>query len=268
MALRHWCVSAFVLLCMALAQGCSSLPIPRMSGEFLQRSVVVDGTAHAYQVFVPTSRAGGIQPPVILFLHGTGERGSDGVKPTMVGLGPYIKVRPEQFPAIAVFPQAPDGFDWRGIAADIAFAALDAATREFNADPDRTYLTGLSMGGYGTWELSLLRPNRFAAIVPICGALLAPSDERELFVDAVAHEADPYAALALRLKDMPIWMFHGARDDQVPIRDDRLTIKALHAAGSDARYTEFPDANHNAWDAAYSTEALWPWLFAQHRARH
>ena len=226
MAPRRWCVSALILLCMALAQGCSSLPNAGMSGEFLQRSLVVDGSPHRYQVFVPTTQAGGIHPPVIMFLHGTGERGGDGLKPTLVGLGPYIKARPDDFPAIVVFPQAPDDVDWRGIAADVAFAALDAATHEFNGDTDRTYLTGLSMGGYGTWELSLLQTNRFAAIVPICGALLAPSDERDLFVDAVAHETDPYAALATRLKEMPIWMFHGARDDQVPIRDDRLTIKA------------------------------------------
>ncbi|MEO5628853.1 MAG: prolyl oligopeptidase family serine peptidase [Thermomonas sp.] len=260
-------LSVLTLLAAALLQGCNSLPAPRMSGQFLERSVLVEGTSHRYQVFVPTTRAGGNHPSVILFLHGTGERGSDGVKPTLVGLGPRIKARSGEFPAIAVFPQAPDDNDWKGVAADIAFAALDAATGEFGGDPERTYLTGLSMGGYGTWELALLQPGRFAAIVPICGGLLAPRDERDLFVDSVAGEADPYAAVAMRLMDMPIWIFHGARDDLVPTRDDRLTISALHAAGSDARYTEFPEANHNAWDPAYSTEALWPWLFAQRRAR-
>ncbi|MEO6263644.1 MAG: prolyl oligopeptidase family serine peptidase [Luteimonas sp.] len=237
------------------------------TGTFVKRALTLDGTTYRYQVFVPSQLAGGRHPPVILFLHGTGERGSDGDKPTRVGLGPHVRAHPDDFPAIVVFPQAPDDHDWKTVAARIAFAALDQATGEFGGDRERTYLTGLSMGGYGVWELALMQPQRFAALVPICGALLAPRDERDLFVTPLAGAADPYAALARRLKGAPIWIFHGARDDLVPPRDDRLTYAALEAACGDVRYTEFPDANHNAWDPAYATPALWRWLFVQRR-RH
>jgi predicted peptidase len=122
------------------------------------------------------------------------------------------------------------------------------------------------MGGYGTWELALMEPQRFAALVPICGALLPPREERlNLFVTPLAGEPDPYATLARRLRHLPMWLFHGAKDDVVPPDDDRRIYAALQSAGADVRYTEFPDANHNSWDAAYATPELWPWLFAQRR---
>lgn len=254
-----------ILLVSLLLSACSTMkPLPAI-GEFLMREVTVDGAAHKYQVFVPSQQAGGRHPAVILFLHGTGERGSDGDKPVQVGIGTHLREHLANFPAIVVFPQAPDDNDWKGIAADIAFAALDAASMEFGADPDRTYLTGLSMGGYGVWELALAQPHRFAALVPISGALLAPRDERNLFVTQLAGLDDPYTALAQQLKGVPIWIFHGAHDDLVPLRDDRQTYAALKKAGADAHYTEFPDANHNAWDPAYAMTGMWTWLFAHKR---
>jgi predicted peptidase len=261
----RWLSLLACLLPVCLLSACASLP-ERMNGAFVERTLDFDGLPHRYQVFVPGEQAGGRHPPVILFLHGTGERGSDGLKPTLVGLGPHLRQHAATFPAIVVFPQAPEGNDWKGIAADIAFAALDAATREFRGDSDRTYLTGMSMGGYGTWELALLQPHRFAALVPVCGGLLVPRAERDLFVTPVAGAVDPYALVASRIGHLPIWMFHGAQDDVVPPRDARLTHAALLAAGAHAHYTEFPEANHNAWDPAYAqTRELWTWLFAQRR---
>lgn len=250
----------------ALLGGCTTVPDAPATGTFVERSVTVEGAAHRYQVFVPASRARHGSAPTILFLHGTGERGSDGDKPTRVGLGPYLRAHADTFPAIVVFPQAPDDSDWKGTAAVIAFAALDAATEEFGGDRDRSYLTGLSMGGYGTWELALMQPQRFAALVPVCGALTAPREERDLYVTPLRDEADPPAALAQRLKHVPVWIFHGGKDDVVPPREDRLIEAAFRTAGGDARYTEFPEANHNSWDPTYSqTPELWPWLFAQKR---
>lgn len=237
------------------------------TGSFVPRTVVVDGAIHRYQVFVPSRAAGGRHPPVILFLHGSGERGDDGVKPTQSGLGPYLRDQAGSFPAIVVFPQVPENGEWQGQNAKVAFAALDAATREFHGDASRTYLTGMSMGGYGVWELALMQPRRFAALVPVCGAVRQARDERALYVTEVVDEADPYAAIARQLREVPVWIFHGARDDLVPPGDDRKLIAAFHAAGAaDARYTEFPDANHNAWDPAYvQTPELWTWLFAQQK---
>lgn len=234
-------------------------------GRFVERVVDVDGQQHAYRVFVPSREAGGERPPVILFLHGSGERGSDGDSPTLVGLGPHVRRHADDFPAIVVFPQAPADTEWSDSAA-IAWAALDAATDEFGGDRDRTYLTGISMGGYGTWELALAQPERFAAIAPVCGGILAPAHRPTLQVGAVSGDTDPYAAAARRLRDVPTWIFHGARDDVVPPEQSRRMAAALEATGAaDARYTEFPDANHNSWDPAYATPELYRWMFAQRR---
>jgi predicted peptidase len=257
-----------LLACVALLLGACATEVARPDmGSFVRREIVIEGVTHRYLVFVPARAAGGHTPPVILFLHGTGERGNDGDKPVRVGLGPHVLAHRADFPAIVVFPQAPDGRDWNGGTATMALAILDRATQEFHGDPDRTYLTGLSMGGYGTWELALLQPRRFAALVPICGGLLPPRDERALFVTPLVGAADPYATLAQALSPVPAWIFHGAKDDLVPPGDDRRTFAALQAAGADVRYTEFPDANHNAWDPAYATPELWPWLFAQRQTQ-
>jgi predicted peptidase len=259
---------SILLACTTLlaCSACATLDKGPAIGEFVKRELVAGGAVHRYQVFVPARQAHDGKPPVILFLHGTGERGNDGDKQVQVGLGPHVLAHRMDFPAIVVFPQAPDERDWVGETADMALAELEQATDEFHGDRDRTYLTGLSMGGYGTWELALMHPGRFAALVPICGALLPPRGERlTLSVTPLAGEADPYSALSSRLKHIPTWIFHGAKDDLVPPEDDRRSYAALRAAGADVRYTEFPDANHNAWDPAYATPELWDWLWAKRR---
>ena len=258
---------AILLAVMAcLFTACMSVP-ERATGSFVERSIDVAGTSHRYQVFVPASAAGGRTPPVIVFLHGSGERGNDGARQTQVGIGPYIRAHQSDFPAIVVFPQAPDDTEWAGNA-DLVFASLDAATREFHGDPDRTYLTGLSMGGYGTWEMAMRAPGRFAALVPVCGGLVHPR-RPSMGVSGIDGAADPYATVAARLKGTPIWQFHGAMDDVVSPDYSRQMDAALKAVGADdARLTIFPDANHNSWDPAYSqTPELWTWLFAQKRIR-
>lgn len=252
------------VLMMSLA-GCSRVDTQHDRGPFISREVTVDGTSHRYQVFVPARSGANNKPAIILFLHGSGERGSDGVKPTLAGLGPYVRAHADTFPAIVVFPQVPDDEEWSDNAA-LAFAALDAATREFGGDPDRTYLTGISMGGYGTWDLALSQPQRFAALVPICAGIQPHPDRQSMRVQAVIGEADPFSAAAQRLRQIPIWIFHGAKDDLVPPEQSRRMAAALKSAGAiDARYTEFPNTNHNSWDPAYATPELWIWLFAQHR---
>lgn len=253
-----------ILMMMTLLSGCA--PVPHSAGDgFVAREIVVDGQSHRYQVFVPARSTADSKPPVILFLHGSGERGDDGVKPTQSGLGPYLRAHAESFPAIVVFPQVPEDQEWSDNAA-LAFAALDASSKEFGGDADRTYLTGLSMGGYGTWELALLRPYRFAALVPICGGITHPGDRATVEVRSVSGASDPFAETARRLRDKPIWIFHGAKDDIVLPEQSRRMAAALKSAGAtDARYTEFPDANHNSWDPAYASPELWTWLFAQKR---
>ena len=258
-----------VLAALMLMAGCASLSSSGSDhGHFVARSVTVNGMHMPYQVFVPAHAARQPGPlPVVLFLHGSGERGRDGVKQTEAGLGPYLRMHAADFPALAVLPQAPDNEEWSGRNNVLALAALDAAIAEFAADPERQYLTGMSMGGYGSWNIALAEPARFAALVPICGGIRAPRSERpSLMVEALAQESDPHAALARRLKDMPIWIFHGALDNAVPPDDDRRLHAAFQRIGAgDVRYTEYPQGNHNVWDATYADPAMWAWLFAQTR---
>jgi predicted peptidase len=250
-----------LLTCICMLAACAGAPT-RTRGEFVERSIDVAGVVHRYQVFVP-ARRGDDPAPVIVFLHGSGERGGDNQAQLQVGIGEYVRRHRDDFPAIVVFPQAPADAEWNQVA-DVVFAQLDAATREFGGDRQRTTLTGLSMGGFGTWDLALRAPGRFAALVPVCGGLVIER-RPSMNVASVAGAADPYAAAAARVKDIPAWIFHGAKDDLVPPEYSRRMHAALQAAGAkDARYTEFPDANHNSWDPAYlETPELWTWLFAQ-----
>ena len=257
-------------LLLILMPACTTTSPMSPSGEFVAREVAFDGKTYRYQVFVPAARFRSGKPPVVLFLNGSGERGSDGVKQTMAGLGPYLRQHADTFPAVVVFPQAPDDTEWTEVAGPIAFATLDAAMKEFNGDPDRVSLTGMSMGGYGTWELAMQQPTRFAALVPVCGGITVDwTDARPgLRAHSVGNAADPFAAAAQRLKDIPVWIFHGGQDNVVPPSQSRRMEAALKAAGArDARYTEFPDANHNSWDATNAYAPMWAWLFEQRRGR-
>ena len=256
-----------LLLLLALSVvlgGCATTPALPEQGGFVAREVVVTGITYRYQVFVPSRAVTRDRPAVILFLHGSGERGSDNRKQLAVGLPAYVRAHADDFPAVVVIPQAPENSEWNPLA-DIVLAQLDAASREFGGDPDRTYLTGMSMGGYGTWDYALRAPGRFAALVPVCGGLVHPA-RPSMAVAGLGDAADPYAIAAQRLREVPAWIFHGAKDDLVPPEFSRRMHAALQAAGArDARYTEFPDANHNSWDPAYATPELWEWLFAQRR---
>jgi predicted peptidase len=136
---------------------------------FLNRTIALDGVSRRYQVYVPAEYSRASRWPVILFLHGSGERGTDGLLQTAVGLGEGIRRYAERWPAIVVFPQAPPGHRWHGKVAHLALATLDRTLREFSTDSNRVYLVGLSAGGNGVWNLSYRSPERFAALVAVCG---------------------------------------------------------------------------------------------------
>ncbi len=233
------------------------------AAQFTERSLLSNGRTWHYRVFAPVRRNG--RPPVILFLHGSGERGHDNKKQLALGLGPHVLSHADTFPSIVVFPQAPPDEYWVGEPGHAAIAALDAATAEFDGDPARIYLTGLSLGGTGTWWLGRHYAQRFAALVPICGWATPPELMGDLASAPAARDTDPIAEAAQELAHVPIWTFHGSRDSIVPPSQSRRMAEALRVAGADVRYTEFPDADHNSWDAAYATPGLWDWLFAQRR---
>jgi predicted peptidase len=231
---------------------------------FLNRTAVVDGVTYKYQVFVPVNWSKNVKWPVILFLHGYGEEGDDGLLQTEVGLGTAIRRHVDRFPFVVVIPQCRKQDWWTSPAMEAqALKALDQTMKEFKGDPQRVYLTGLSMGGFGTWGFASEHPGKFAAIAPVCGGIrLAHGSEMPKYRD-VDDSADPYAATAQKLGKTPVWVFHGDADPAVPVTESRKMVEALKAAGGNVRYTEYPGVKHNSWDNAYSEPELFPWLLAQ-----
>ena len=251
-----------------LIAGClwaGSLGVQGAETGFLERTLDVGGQRHRYQVYVPADYTPAQAWPVILYLHGAGERGTDGLRPTQVGLGAAIRKAPQRFPAIVVFPHARPATQWAGAQADMALAALDRTLGEFRVDLDRVYLTGLSMGGHGTWYLAYRNPERFAAAAPICG-WTKDLASHAFGVPVVPPEDGPaLPALAHRLAKMPIWIFHGELDSVVPVQGSRDAAAALKAVAAPMRYTEYPGLDHNTWDATYSSQPFLEWLLAQRR---
>ncbi len=237
----------------------------RVETGFLDRTVTVAGHRSHYQVYVPADYSATTAWPAILFLHGAGERGTDGLRQTTVGLGPAIRRAPGRFPAIVVMPQVPPDSLWSGAPAEMAMAALRQTMDEFHVDPDRVYLTGLSMGGHGTWYLAYRHPELFAAIAPICGWIPDVPRFRGSVPVVPADSGQSIPVLARRLARMPIWIFHGEMDDVVPVSGSREPAAALEAVSADVRYTEYLGLDHNSWDATYASDAFTRWLFAQRR---
>jgi predicted peptidase len=188
--------------------------------------------------------------PLLLFLHGSGERGDDLALVEREGL-PRRLAEGASLPCLVAAPQCPAGSDWE-LQADALLALLDDLQARHPVDPQRVYLTGISMGGRGAWLLALLQPERFAAAVPICGR--RPGALR-------AGEISP------QLAALPLWVFHGARDAVVPVTETEAIVHGLRAAGSSVRCTIYPEAGHDSWTAAYAEPELEPWLLAQRRPK-
>ncbi len=205
-----------------------------------------------YLLYVP--RAAASQPekkwPLILFLHGAGERGSDVWLVAKHGPPKIVREQPD-FPFIVVSPQCPAGRTWDN---DELLALLDEILATQPVDPTRVYLTGLSMGGYGTWSLGLAHPERFAAIVPICGG----GDPIKAML------ADPKKAEALR--SLAVWAFHGARDPVVKPAESERMVEALRRAGvREVELTMYPEAQHDSWTETYANPRLYEWLLRHQR---
>jgi predicted peptidase len=202
---------------------------------------VTKKVACRYLLFLPKGYPRGRKRwPLILFLHGAGERGRNLELVKKHGPPKIVEER-EDSPFILVSPQCPRGETWKS---DVLDALLDEVIASCRVDPRRVYLTGLSMGGYGTWSLACDHPERFAAIAPVCGG------GRRI----EAH----------KLKDTPVWAFHGARDDIVPVAESERMVTALEECGGNAKLTVYPDAGHDSWTETYSNPALYKW-FLRHR---
>jgi predicted peptidase len=209
--------------------------------HFLPRQVTIDAQRYPYAIYVPTDYSDERKWPAIVFLNGAGERGADGMLQTRVGIGPAIVTHPKRFGCIVVMPQSQPGMLWQDPAmVALVMACVEAAEAEFNIDAKRIALTGLSLGGFGTWHIGALHPDRFCALGPICGG------------------GDPEQAR--KLARTPIWAFHGEADPVVPADRTREMVAAVRLAGGDVRYTELPGVGHNSWDAAYGDRQFIEWL--------
>ena len=251
----------YLFLLAVVAASLISTPAEAKKTEtgFLDRTVTVAGTQYKYQVFVPDNWTKKKKWPVILFLHGAGERADDGLLQTQVGIGSAIRRYRDRFPAIVVMPQCRKDVFWANTMADVAMAALEHAQKEFHGDATRTYLTGLSMGGYGTWYLGGKYPGKFAALVPICGGILVPDKARAQSAD----DNSPYTEAAEKIGKTPVWIFHGGDDPVVPVTESRRMNEAMKALGGEVHYTEYPGVDHNSWDKAYAEPELLPWMLSK-----
>lgn len=220
-----------------------------------------EGDTLLYRIMLPDVFQEGKSYPLVLFLHGAGERGNDNTAHLAWGLDVFAD---EDFrsdhPAVVIAPQAPEesywaNFNWRNEGSEmmdepalplkLAHRLVLKISEEYPVDENRLYITGLSMGGFGTWDLITRYPDLFAAAMPICGG------------------GDP--TQAHRLIDIPIWNFHGAKDNVVPAELSRKMIQAIRIAGGSPGYTEYPDVDHLSWIPAYGDRYALDWLFSQNK---
>lgn len=179
--------------------------------------------------------------PLVLFLHGAGERGHNLNRVKIHG-PPKLIAAGKEFPFIVVSPQCPEGRWWEPV--ELA-ALLDEIVEKCKVDKDRIYVTGLSMGGFGTWSLAAYQPRRFAAIVPICGG------------------GEPFVTMLLA--HVPAWVFHGAKDPVVPLERSEKMVQAMKKYGGNVKFTVYPEAGHDSWTEAYNDPELYKWLLEQKR---
>jgi len=251
MSLRFLAAVASLLLALSAAgaQG--------VEGFAARSFKAANGVTMPYRLFIPSAEPRTKALPLVVYLHGSGGIGDDNVKQISGGnaTGTHVWTTPDaqrRHPTYVLAPQLPQGAQWGASGSDAlsshaeALVQLIAAlTREFSLDPGRVYLTGQSLGGYGTWDIISKRPDLFAAAVPLCG------------------DGNPSRVAAARR--LPIWVFHGAQDPLVPVTGSRDLVAALRAVGNPVKYTEYPDVGHDVWTRAYMDPALADWLFGQRR---
>jgi len=207
-----------------------------------------------YLLFLPKGYKANAEErwPMILFLHGAGERGTDIWKVAVHGPPKNVSTHPD-FPFIVVSPQCSEDQIW---SREVLLKLLDEITAKYAVDTNRIYLTGLSMGGYGTWDLGLSYPDRFAAIVPICGG------GQTISVLLPGRDQGP------ALKTLGVWAFHGGKDPVVPLEESQRMVDALKKAGAqDVKLTVYPEAGHDSWTETYNNPELYQWLLKHDRRK-
>lgn len=238
-------IRAAAMLALAAATSVPATAKPPVAEGQTPQAAIEPGN-YPYQLFLPRGYLADRDArwPLLIFLHGSGERGADVAKVKAHG-PPKIADRDPAFPFVLASPLLGAGEDWDIVKLD---RLLDHVTRTYRIDRSRIYLTGLSRGGHASWRWAIAEPRRFAAVAPVAG------------------RGNP--GEACRLMDLPIWAFHGDRDDVVWPEGSFAMVRAIRAcAGRSARLTIYPDLGHNAWDPAYDDPKLYEWLLQQRQAQ-
>ena len=232
-----------LLLCLAcvFVNGCEeTVTQPGQHAQTFEKEIVKKAQLD-YWLYLPKDYGTeGKTWPLLMFLHGAGERGSD-LNQVLVHGPAKLASQGKDFPFIIISPQCPKGH-WWGNKVDELIALCDHVADSYAVDKDRLYITGLSMGGYGTWALIQRHPDKFAAAAPICGG------------------GDTSLAKHY-MKDIPIWVFHGAKDNAVPIRKSEEMVEALKQGGNEnVKFTVYPEAGHDSWTETYNNPELYEWF--------
>lgn len=231
-----------IVLILLFIAGCSSQTVVK---ENLGKQVIMnlDGVykkkvAINYLLYLPKDYEQKEKLPLLLFLHGAGERGNDLNLVKRHG-PPKLIEQGKDFPFVIVSPQCPENTRWQP---EVLIALLDEIIDEYKIDKNRIYVTGLSMGGNGTWRLASEIPERLAAIIPICGW------------------GDPFAVCMMG--KLPTWTFHGAKDNVVPITSTDILVDRLKACNGNVEYTIYPEADHDSWTETYNNQKIYEWLLS------
>lgn len=222
-------------------------------GTFVPTTSTVDGETWPGAIYLPPGYSEDEEYPLIVFLHGSGERGDDGESQTTSGIGTAIRENPQRFPCLVLMPQCSADDSWvspagrDGSTAQLHIdAAINDALEKYSVDEDRVTLTGLSMGAGGLYRYGSEHPDRFAAFMPVCGRGVR--------------------RYATGLAKRPIWIFHGEDDNVIPLTLSERMAAAIEKEGGDVKLTTYPGVGHNSWDRAYSKEqGAIEWLLKQKR---
>jgi predicted peptidase len=259
------------ILCLVLLLATQNAWGQNAPSDLLRREVKMGGQTYGYRVYVPKNRNPKKKLPVMLFLHGNGVNGTDNQRQVQ-GMDQIVYKNPDFFNFIIVFPQARPNTIWIGDQTAQALKALDQTVEEFNGDSKRLYLSGFSMGGYGTWTTAALYQNKFAALVPVAGGIVPPFQIPALLkktfppeIVTILDSPNPYNALAKRIGNTPVWLSHGSDDEAVPVTESRKISEALKKNGNkNVFYTEYPNTNHNGvFLKAFAEPKLYQWLAKQ-----
>jgi len=248
------------------AELCSPASKACICTGFINKTLDNGNLMKRYVVYVPYEYKPETEIPLIVFLHGAGERNDNGLAQTEIGIGSSIRRHPERWNAIVLFPQCPTNRFYNEMVDDID-KCIDKTLKEYNIDRKRIYLTGLSMGGFGTWIYGAKRSDFFAALVPICGGGELNFIKQRLDLKQIPDEPQEEVDKRVQqLKNMPIWAFHGSDDDTVPPEYSRNFVQKIKDAGNTKiKYTEYPGVKHDSWVKAYDEIDLPQWLFSQHK---